>query len=302
MRLLIVGGTGFVSGWLARTALMQGHEVWAITRGVRKMTEGVRPIIADRNDGAQLRQALEKENVQFDAVMDCICFNAEQAEIDLSVFSAFSKRIVVISTDSVYHPDYKKIMQDETVHGYMQDGSYGDLKRQMEMVFENDNGKRMDYTILRPGHIFGPGSELGCFPEHTRQKDLLSVIRNGEKIRLVGGGKYLIHPIYVEDLVRVMLDTVANEKTYNQIFCIGGADIVENARYYEILGEIMERPVSIETVDEEGYLDSHPQYSGHLCHRAYCMDKLAATGISLPGTKLYDGLKKQVEALLLEGR
>lgn len=302
MRILVVGGSGFVSGWLTRTALARGYEVWAITRGARTLPEGVHALVADRNDEDQLRQVLEKENTVFDAVLDCICFNAQQAEIDLRVFSDFAKHIIVISTDSVYHPDCKKIMQDESVTGYMQDGGYGDLKRRMEEVFEADGGKRMAYTLFRPGHIYGAGSELGCFPEQSRQKDLLDVIRKGEKIRLVGGGKYLIHPIYAEDLVRVMLDCIGNGKTYNQIFCIGGAEIVENARYYEILGEIVGKPVDIEEIPEEGYLQAHPQYSGHLCHRAYSMKKLAATGIRLPDTKLYDGLKKHAEALIAEGR
>ena len=70
----------------------------------------------------------------FDAVLDCICFNAGQAEIDLNVFSAVSKHLIVISTDSVYHPSHKKVPQDENGTGYMEDGGYGALKREMELA------------------------------------------------------------------------------------------------------------------------------------------------------------------------
>lgn len=302
MRLLILGGSGFVSGALVAMALERGHEVWALTRGERALQAGVHPIRADRNDEKQLSAALEAAGKTYDAALDCICYNKEQAQTDLSVLTNYTRRLIVISTDSVYHPDCKVIGQDETVEGYMADGSYGHKKREMEEVFLEDGGRRADFTLFRPGHIFGPGSELGCFPEHTRQQDLLAHIRAGKNIRLVGGGEYLIHPIYAGDLARVMLDSIDNENTFNQVFCIGGPDVVKNRDYYELLGRIMHVPVQIETVAEAGYLEAHPQYSGHLCHRSYNLNKLKDTGIPLPGTALEEGLQKQVEDLLSKGR
>lgn len=302
MRLLVLGGSGFVSKWLCRHALDRGHEVWSVTRGLREGIPGVHRVVADRNDADGLKKALEKENTAFDAVLDCICFNAAQAEVDLQVLSRFSRRIIVISTDSVYHPHHKTVPQDENGEAYMQDGGYGDLKRQMEQAFEADGGKRMAYTIFRPGHIFGAGSEIGCFPEHSRQPDLLAHMRAEKPLGLVGGGEYLIHPIYVEDLVRVMLDSIENEKTFNQIFCIGGPEIIKNRAYYEIMAAILGVSAKIETIEDEGYLAAHPQYSGHLCQRAYTLEKLAKTGIRLPDTPVYDGLKKHMDALIAQGR
>ena len=35
MKLLIIGGSGLISGHIARMALQAGHEVWAVTRGQR---------------------------------------------------------------------------------------------------------------------------------------------------------------------------------------------------------------------------------------------------------------------------
>ena len=154
------------------------------------------------------------------------------------------------------------------------------------------------WTIFRPGHIFGAGSQVGCFPEHSRQPDLIARMKRGEPLRLVGGGKFLIHPIYVDDLCRVLLESIPVSTTFNEIFCIGGPDIVSNAAYYLLLGEILNVPVSIEEIPLAGYLEAHPQFSGHLCHRAYSLEKLRRTGIALPGTPLRAGLQKQVEWLL----
>lgn len=103
-------------------------------------------------------------------------------------------------------------------------------------------------------------------------------------------GTYLIHPIFVGDLARVMMECAHNEKNYNEIFCIGGPERIENKTYYEILGKLLGVKVTIGEVPLAGYLEAHPEYSGHLCHRAYELCKLEKTGISLPATTLEEGL------------
>ena len=52
--------------------------------------------------------------------------------------------------------------------------------------------------------------------------------------------------------------------------------------------------VAIEEIPLEGYLEAHPQYSGHLCHRCYDMTKLRKAGICVPGTTLVKGLQQQI--------
>ena len=283
MKLLILGGSGFVSGRLAQIAIAQGHEVWCVTRGNRPIPEDVHALTCDAHDPAALRAALASAQLQWDAALDCICRDAPSASVDLSVLPAFTNRLLVISTDSVYHPAYKRVPQE------------------MEEVFLDaaaHSESPFAWTIFRPGHIFGAGSQVGCFPEHSRQPDLIAHMKRCEPLRLVGGGKFLIHPIYVDDLCRVLLESIPVSTAFNEIFCIGGPDIVSNASYYLLLGEILNVPVSIEEIPLAGYLEAHPQFSGHLCHRAYSLEKLRRTGIALPGTPLRAGLQKQVEWLL----
>lgn len=45
MKILTLGGSGFVSGTLARLALAQGHQVWTVTRGQRPLPAGVKGLI-----------------------------------------------------------------------------------------------------------------------------------------------------------------------------------------------------------------------------------------------------------------
>ncbi|MBE5814194.1 MAG: NAD-dependent epimerase/dehydratase family protein [Clostridiales bacterium] len=293
MKLLLIGGSGQLSGRLAQMALAQGHQVWTVTRGIRPLPEGVHSLIADREDPAQLRAALENASVCWDAMLDTVCRTPHHARVDLEAVAPFVRRMVIVSTDSVYSPHHKSVPQDEHADVYMADGGYGHNKRMMEQVFEASDPS-VRWTIFRPGHILGPGFWLGCYPENSRQPDLLRRIRSGEPMRLVGGGEFLIHPIFVDDMAQAMLDCLDNPAAIRQIFCIGGPDAVPNRRYYELIGQIIGCPVQIESVPPEGYLEAHPEYSGHLCHRCYTLEKMERAGIPLPRTTLEEGLRKHI--------
>ena len=66
MKLLVIGGSGFVSGTIARTAVAQGHEVWTVTRGRRQAPPGVHTIVADRKDAAAFRAAVAGARTSWD--------------------------------------------------------------------------------------------------------------------------------------------------------------------------------------------------------------------------------------------
>ena len=297
MKALIIGGSGGLSGELAGQLTASGHEVWALTRGRRPLPSGVRSIVADREDWEAVASKLANERMTWDVVFDCICMNEIHARQDLEIVSRYTSRFIVVSTDSVYDPLHKKIPQTEEgvfleETGSVREISYGANKRRMEKVFESamNAGNGLKITLFRPGHIFGPGFQFGCFPEHSRQDDLLNRIVSGETLKLVGMGTYIIQPIFVGDLARVMIECVDNVRTFHEIFCIGGPQCIENRTYYEILADLLGCRVKIEEIPLEGYLEAHPEYSGHLCHRIYDLSKLKATGIGMPATSLSEGL------------
>lgn len=299
---LIIGGSGGLSGRLAVLA-QEHYEVWTLTRGKRPLPEGVTPILADREDSAGFQDAVFGQDIRFDVVFDCICMNEQHAEQDLQVLSEVTDRLVVISTDSVYDPTQKRTPQNEQGIFIEEQGAtsactYAGNKRKMEHVFLhyfNESTGNLQVTLFRPGHIYGPGFLLGCFPEHSRQENLVEMIRNNEPLRLVGGGIYLTQPIFVDDLAHAMLNCVDKEKTYNEIFCIGGPEAVENKRYYEIIGELLGMTVTVAEVPLTGYVKAHPDFAGHLCHRIYDLSKLKEAGVPLPSTSLYEGMKQTLK-------
>ena len=296
MKLLIIGGSGLISGHIARAAMKAGHEVWAVTRGQRKVDEGVHALVADRRDVPALRAALESANTQWDAAFDCLCYDPDDARIDLDVLPPFVKRLVVISTDSVYHPLHKQVPQTEDGI-YMEDDTYGAKKRRMERFFLSEEGRKLDWTIFRNGHVFGPGSWLGCYPEHMRNPELLDHMRADKPLQLVGGGRYLIHPIYAKDFALTMLDCLDKPAAIHQIFCIGGPDVIENREYFECIGRIIGHPAVVEEIPEGGYLESHADAYVNLCHRSYDLSKLKNAGVRVPCMPMEIGLRAHIDWL-----
>ncbi len=299
---LIIGGSGGLSGRLAVLA-KEEYEVWAVTRGQRPLGQGIHLLKADRNDTENFRKTILEADTTWDIVFDCICMNERHAIQDLHVFPGVTNRLVVISTDSVYDPLRKDTPQKEDGYFIEEEGepealTYAGNKRRMEHVFmDSFHASSLKVTLFRPGHIYGPGFLIGCYPEHSRQKELPQLILDQEPISLVGGGIYLTQPVFVDDLANSMLDCVDKKGTHNHIFCIGGPKAVENRRYYEIIGQLLGREVNIKEIPLTGYFEKHPEYSGHLCHRIYDLSALREAGVRLPDTPLETGLKIHLKSL-----
>ncbi|MCE0496359.1 MAG: NAD-dependent epimerase/dehydratase family protein [Methylacidiphilales bacterium] len=296
MRLLIIGGSGFVSGTLAREALQAGWEVTVVTRGQRPMPEGAACIRADRNDPAAFARAMKEQPGDWDLVADCIGMTPEHAEQDIELWSGRAGRFVFVSTDFVYDYRDRQRPQAEYDARFAEEG-YGGAKRLAEEVLLWADPVRLPWTILRPSHIYGPGSLLGCLPLQSRDPELLERLRRGEPLRLLDGGRLLQHPIFAADLARTILSVPAAPGVTGQILNVAGPDVVVSSRYYEVIAEAVGATVSIESIDLEGHLLAHPEQGPFCCDRVYDMTALSRSGLAIPTTRLHDGLREQVQAL-----
>lgn len=297
LKLLIIGGSGFVSSHLAKKALSQGNDVWVLTRGNKPVPAGTIALKADRSDSRTFKKVIEDTGVRWDAVFDCICMNAQDARQDIEVFSNLTRQLIVISTDIVYEPSARKFPQNEECENWLTEG-YAGNKRLCELEFLKTDTGNMSWTILRPGHIFGPGSQLGCLPLHQRDPNLIEKLINHKTISLAGGGHFLVHPIFVYDLCELMLDMIGNEKTYNQIFCTGGPNVIECKKYFEIIADILKVDIRIEEIPIEAFLYAGSDALASLCHRIYDLSKLKATGVKMPETAIEEGLRMHVQSML----
>jgi nucleoside-diphosphate-sugar epimerase len=300
MHLLILGGSGHVSGALARTAVKDGHQVWTLTRGQRPLPKGVTGIIADRHVPGSLEKAVAGIDVKWDLVVDCIAFDAPDILQDIAVFKNRAGRLDFISTDFVYDPVHRLFPQPEQSRFYVEQAGpmeYGRKKRLAELALMENAGS-LAWTIFRPCHIYGPTSELGCLPFHGRDKTLIEKMRAGEPLKLAGGGHFLQQPILADDLARLILDSEGIGRTMNRIFNAAGPDIVESWQYYQIIANVLGTGLTIEDVPVSTCLAEHPDLRPFLCHRIYDRAALKEAGVPLPATPLTEGLRIHTEGLL----
>jgi len=295
MRLLILGGSGFLSGTLAREARAKGDQVSILSRGLKPIPEGTSLIQADRNDLQGTAQALANHG-PWDLVVDCIGYNAEDARQDLELFTSRCNHLLFISTDFVYHPRYRSIPQSETEAIYATEG-YGEKKRAAEEVLLAAGTRDLKWTIFRPSHIYGPGSQLGCLPLHSRDPHLLAHLKKPSVLRLVGGGSFLQHPVYAPDLAKTLLDIPGRDNCDGQIFNIANPDVISSRKYYELISDILGVEVTFEEVDTKNYLVEDPRKAPFCCDRVQDLTLLKRSGLALPQTSLKDGLTHHIEWL-----
>ncbi len=297
LRILLIGGSGFVSGTVARTAQAAGHHVWAVTRGQRPLIDGVTPVIADRRHGEGLHNAIAQLDLQWDLVVDCIGYEAADAQQDIELFRNRARQLVFISTDFVYDPAQRRFPQNEETDYYLADG-YGGKKRQCELTLIHGDTGNMAWTVLRPGHIYGPGSLLGCLPLHGRDPELLAKMQRGETLQLIGGGHFLQQPILAADLAQTILSCAGNPQVNKQIYLTAGPDMIESRQYYAIIADILGVQAKLAEISVSQFLAEHPDRHSFACHRIYDLGKLRSHGLHVPATPIAVGLRQHVESLL----
>src|SRR5262245_45260284 len=102
MRILIIGGTGFIGRCVTRTLADQGHEVALFHRGRTATTlpGSVKQILGERAEIARFQPALRE--FAPDAVIDAILSSERQARMLTETFRGWMPRIIALSSMDVY--------------------------------------------------------------------------------------------------------------------------------------------------------------------------------------------------------
>lgn len=164
MRLLVLGGTAWLGGWVATTALERGHHVTCLARGESgSVPAEVQLVRADR-DAPDAYDAVANE--QWDAVVD-VSRQPGHVRRAVEALAARSERFVFVSTASVY-ADNSVPGADESagllpaLAGDVMESmeTYGEAKVACEQAVLAAYGPERA-LIARVGLIGGPGDPSG---------------------------------------------------------------------------------------------------------------------------------------------
>lgn len=151
MKLLITGGTVFVSRTLAAYFLAQGQEVYVLNRNTRPQVPGVRLIQGDRHD---LQDCLK--GYRFDAVVDTGYTRRDVTELleALGDYGTF----LFISSSAVYPETTPQPLRERAAAGYNAIWKqYGMDKAEAEQALQQRDPQAY---ILRPPYLYGPGNNV----------------------------------------------------------------------------------------------------------------------------------------------
>jgi 2'-hydroxyisoflavone reductase len=171
MRLLVLGGTVFLSRAVAADAVARGHEVTCAARGTSgSVPEGARLVTVDRTQ--PLRGSLPDLG-EFDAVVDVA---RHPSWVRNAVAAYADAHWVFVSTINVYAddatpggtPDTLPLVEplEQDVDLKENPDAYGPMKVACERAVLDGTGSAM---VLRPGLIVGPGDPSGRFSYWPRR-------------------------------------------------------------------------------------------------------------------------------------
>ena len=160
LKILILGGTGFIGPYQVQYALDRGHQVTLFNRGKTNSTlfPKVPRLIGDRNlpDG---HKALEKGN--WDVVIDNPTANPKWVRDAGIALKGRTKHYVFVSTISVFSDNSKPVDENgplnipSDIDAAFDAAKYGSNKVRCEMEAKTQFGDAV--TVVRPGLIVGPG-------------------------------------------------------------------------------------------------------------------------------------------------
>ncbi|WP_420114480.1 NAD-dependent epimerase/dehydratase family protein [Pseudactinotalea sp.] len=213
MDVLLLGGTGWLGGEVARAALAHGHEVTALARGTAAVPDGVSLVRADRAEGGAYEGVLGRD---WDLVLD-VAWQPGLVRSAVAALGDRAARWVYVSSGSVYRATENPV-GDETdpLHDPLEADQagpeeYAAAKVTCEQVVSTALGERA--VIARAGLIGGSGDgsdRFGYYPAAFARA-------GGEAVLLPDLGDAIVQTISVADLA-AWLVTVGGDPNQHGIY------------------------------------------------------------------------------------
>lgn len=275
-KILITGGTVFVSKFTASYFVKKGYQVYVLNRGTRQQVEGVHLICADRND---LRNQLKGE--AFDAVIDVCAYNKEDVKNLLDALGEF-KNYLFISSSAVYPETNAQPFTEEQNIGYNNIWTnYGVGKAAAEKYLRD---MVPDAYIIRPPYLYGPMQNV------YREPFVFDCAMQKRKFYIPKDGSMKLQFFHVEDLCRLM-EVILETRPGEHVLNVGNPEVVDINTFVEMCYDVAGAEL------HKVYVTNHHNQRDYFCFYdyEYVLDVSKQRKL-LPETRdLYEGLKESYD-------
>jgi nucleoside-diphosphate-sugar epimerase len=289
MRVLVVGGTEFISLHLVRALRRDRHDVAVLNRGRRpaRLPAGVTALVADRKDAAALRTALAGE--RFDGLVD-VTYAPTTGDDVRALLAALDGRVghaIFVSTGRV-HDHALPIPYHEDTPRTLYWGEYAKNKIAGEDAYLASG---VPASVVRPTHVYGP---LNTRDNETFFFDRLA---RGRPILVPGDGGWLRQFGHVEDLADAMAAMLGDRRAFGQAYNVTGEEAITQVGFVELIAEVMARPLRLVHAPKAPF----GQNLVYDCHAVYTTTKIRRDLGVRPRYTLASGLVQTLQWYLREG-
>lgn len=214
MKVCIVGGTGNISTAITRLLVEMGHQVTLFNRGrLNAPPAGVGVIIGDRQDRQGFEAAMQA--ARFDAAIDMICFNVQDAASTIRAFAGV-KHLIVTSTVCTYgvQSDWLPVTEDHPLRPIT---DYGRNKVAADRIFMEAH-YHLDFpvTIMKPSTTFGP--QWNLLRQIAWEAAWVDRVKKGKPVVLCGDGRALHQWLYVDDAAPAFAFALGRDRCIGQVY------------------------------------------------------------------------------------
>lgn len=245
-KILVTGGTVFVSKYIAEYYADQGDEVYVLNRNHHLQPDKTILIEADRNNlGTVLKQ------YTFDVVLDVTAYTGDDVSHLLNALGNFEVAhtdYVLISSSAVYPETLPQPFSENQQTG---ENKYWGVYGTNKIAAEKELQKRVpDAYILRPPYLYGPMNNV------YREAFVFECADRNRKFYLPKKGDMKLQFFHVRDLCRC-IDSILNRHPLNHIFNVGNETCISIREWvkqcYHAAGHMAEYVEVYQDIDQREY-------------------------------------------------
>ena len=257
MKILIIGGNGFLGTHLALELKKRGHKVSIYDlSGINVFNKKIKTTIGSIINKKKLEKVIKNQDVVYNY--------AAISDIEKSFINPIKtiKTNILGNTlvlDLCVKHKVKKFIFGSTIYVHSSQGSFYRVSKQASELIINEYSKKynLKYTILRFGTIYGPGSSLN--------NGLSKIVRNAiryNKLIYSGSKKSQRRFIHIKDSTSASIE-ILKKKYNNQNILITGDKVFKISKVLKMVSKILsinKKPIYKYKINESHYNSSPYNY------------------------------------------